>query len=208
MLASSNDLTVYCILGVEFLLHLKSCLSIIRDKNRSRTDQLQNEIQKTKEQREIDEMIISETVEALVPLAYAANFAIAYYGPNSEMIGNVRAEYWAFKEVENVQQLYNAMLLMFIVDVGCIMATGILLRLFGKTNIVQKFLNLMKKSWWILLLKLSASSTSFLTMFAQNDINNGCDFTFEFGWIIEGGRLSLIQNATDLTNEEKEILLH
>ena len=94
MLASSNDLTVYCILGVEFLLHLKSCLSIIRDKNRSRTDQLQNEIQKTKEQREIDEMIISETVEALVPLAYAANFAIAYYGPNSKMIGNVRAEYW------------------------------------------------------------------------------------------------------------------
>ena len=207
MLASSNDFTVYCTLGVEFFLHLKSCFYIIRNKNRSQTDQLQTITKAIEEQREIEEMILSETVEALVPLAYAANFAIAYYGPNSKMIGNVRAEYWAFKEVENVQQLYNAMLLMFIFDVGCIVATGILLWLFAKTNIVQKFLNLMKKSWWMLLLKLSASSTSFLTMFAQNDINNGCDFTFEFGWIIEGGRQSLIQNATDLTNDEKLILL-
>ena len=207
MLASSNDLTVYCILGVEFLIHLKSCFDIIRHKNQSRTDQIQNRTKATEEQREIDEVIISETIEALVPLAYAANFAIAYYGPNSEMIGNVRAEYWAFKEVENVQQLYMAMLLMFIADVGCIIATGILLWLFGRINIIQKFLNLMKKSWWILLLKLSASSTSFLTMFAQNDINNGCDFTFEFGWIIDGGRISLIQNATDLTNDEKSMLL-
>ena len=63
--------------GVEFLLHLKSCLSIIRHKNRSQTDQLHTKTKAIEEQREIEEMIISETVEALVPLAYAANFAIA-----------------------------------------------------------------------------------------------------------------------------------
>ena len=207
MLASANNATVYSILGVEFMLHLKACYHIIRSKTRTRTEEFRNEVDVNKESHEIEEVILSETIEALIPLAYAANFATAYYGPNSMMIGNVRAAYWAFKEVEDPGQLYFAMALMFLVDVGCIVATGCTFWISCKINIIQKFLEVMKKYWWLLVIKLAASGTSFLPMFAQNDINTGCDFTFKFEWITLEGRLNLIQNATDLINEEKMLLL-
>ena len=207
MLASANDITVYSILGVEFMLHLKACYHIIRSKTRTRTEEIRNEEDVKKESDEIEEVILSETIEAIIPLAYAANFAAAYYGPNSRMIGNVRAAYWAFKEVEDPDQLYSAMALMFLVDVGCTVATGCTFWISCKINIIQKFLEVMKKYWWLLVIKLAASGTSFLPMFAQNDINTGCDFTFKFEWITLEGRLNLIQNATDLINEEKLLLL-
>ena len=207
MLASANDFTVYCMLGAEFLIHIKSCYHIIRNQNKLRSNDAQHITTETEVRREIEEVILSEAIEALIPLAYAVNFATAYYGPNSRMIGNVRAEYWAFKEVEDPDQLYFAMALMFLVDVGCIIATGFVLQVFGKINMMQRFLEIMNKYWWLLVIKLAGSGTSFLSMFAQNDINNGCDFTFKFVWITDEGRLSLIQNATDLTNDEKMFLL-
>ena len=144
MLASANDTTVYSILGVEFMLHLKACYHIIRSKTRTRTEEFRNEVDVNKESHEIEEVILSETIEALIPLAYAANFATAYYGPNSRMIGNVKAAYWAFKEVEDPDQLYSAMALMFLVDVGCIVATGYTFWISCQINIIQKFLEVMK----------------------------------------------------------------
>ena len=208
MLADANDLTVYCMLGAEFALHLVSCYQIIKRLKKNRVDNVENEAIKMEDDREIDEVILSEVVEALVPLAYAASFATAYYGPNAKMIGNVRAQYWAYKVVEDIEPLYNAMMLLFTADMFCVAATVVSFWTFGRINLVQRFLRVMKKYWWLLMIKLSFSGTGFATMFAQNDINNGCDFTFGFEWISEEGRLNLIQNATDLTNDEKYHLLN
>ena len=82
------------------------------------------------------------------------------------------------------------MMLMFTSDMFCMAATGIILWVFGRINLVPRFLQVMNKHWWLLLIQLAASGTGFVIMFAQNDINNGCDYTFEFEWITE--ELSLI----------------
>ena len=41
--------------------------------------------------------------------------------------------------------------------------------------------------------------------FNERDVNLGIDATGEFEWITSDGRLSLILNSTDLTDEEKSI---
>ena len=69
---------------------------------------------------------------------------------------------------------------------------------------LEEFCNIMKKYWIILALKLAEG---FVSTFAQNDINNGLDYTFQFTWITEEGRIRFIQNATDLSDNEKSILL-
>ena len=205
MLSTANDMTVYCILAAEFILHLFSCYQIIRLQKKIQEDNVANEEIEMERRQAIENVLLSETVEALVPLAYAASFATAFYGPNSKMLGNVRAQYWAYQEVEDVEPLYTAMMLMFSADMFCVVATGLILWILGRINMAKHFLVVMKKYWWLLVVKLSAM---FLNMFAQNDINNGCDYSFQFGWITEEGRLRLIQNATDLSDDEKAILLN
>ena len=43
--------------------------------------------------------------------------------------------------------------------------------------------------------------------YANRDINLGLDTTGEFGWITKEGRIQLIINSTDLSQEEKDLLL-
>lgn len=130
MLASANDLTVYCILCTEITLHLVSCYQIIKRSKKIRANDFRDEEMEKDELRSIEEVVLSETVEALVPLAYAASFATSYYGPNAKMIGNVRAQYWAYKPVDDVEPLYIAMMQMFTADMFCAAATGVIFWVF------------------------------------------------------------------------------
>ena len=45
-----------------------------------------------------------------------------------------------------------------------------------------------------------------IVMFSTKDINLGMDNTGEWNWITDDGRISLIINSTDLSNEEKSLL--
>ena len=46
------------------------------------------------------------------------------------------------------------------------------------------------------------------TKFATLDINFGSDGTGEFKWITKQGWIDLVNNSTDLTNDEKAKLLN
>ena len=47
-----------------------------------------------------------------------------------------------------------------------------------------------------------------IVMFATKDINLGMDSTGEWNWITNDGRVSFINGSTDLSNEEKALLLN
>ena len=137
-------------------------------------------------------------------LSYAASFATAFYGPNATMIGNVRSNYFDFKEVDNIDYLFLTMVQMFAVDIVGMLVTAIVLWFYGKRNLLYEVCKVMKKYWIILAIKLAGG---FYSTFAQNDVNVGMDTTFKFEWITEEGRIRFIQNATDISVLEKLFLL-
>ena len=49
--------------------------------------------------------ILAEHVEGLVPLAYAIGLAMAYFGPNVYLLGNVFRDIWAYEKVKDVKYL-------------------------------------------------------------------------------------------------------
>ena len=143
----------------------------------------------------VTSLIIGETVTGLIPLLYGLSFATAYYGPNGNLIGNVRNSWWSYDETEDVQRFYEVMFQMFAIDVCCILASGIILWIFGKINIAQELGGILKKYWSILMIKIAGS----LLLFGLNDINGGMDFTLSFDWLTDEGRLRLVQNSSDLS---------
>ena len=202
LLASANEFTVWSILAADFIVHLWSGFHVIRLQKKVETD---NTALRMEMQREIKHLVLSEIIESLVPLSYAASFATAYYGPNAALIGNVRCNYFDFKEIDDVQYLFTTMVQMFSVDLCGMIVTGITLWIFCKANIFDEFCKFMKEYWFILTLKLAEG---FVSTFAQNDISIGLDYTFQFTWITEDGRIRFIQNATDISDYEKLMLLN
>ena len=124
--------------------------------------------------KDVEDLILSEVIEGLIPISYAANFATAYYGPNATLIGNIRSNYFDFEEIEDIDNVFISMIQLFAVDVCCILVTAITLWVSGKRNILKEFCKVMKKYWIILAIKLAGG---FFTTFAQNDVNVGMDTT-------------------------------
>ena len=63
----------------------------------------------------------------------------------------------------------------------------------------------MKRYWHFFAIKYASN---ILLMFATKDINLGMDTTGEFNWITKDGRIKFINGSTDLSYEEKSLLLN
>ena len=149
-------------------------------------------------------LIVAELVEALVPIAFSAAFATAYYGPNGFLIRNVRSNYFGGIEVKYLKNFYTSLCQMFGIDICAMIICFYSLKYFCKTNLMKCLYDLMEKYWWIMAIKLSLRIVIF---FCYNDINGAMDYTLKFEWISENGRFNLIRNANDLSLNEKLHLL-
>ena len=158
-LASADESTTNWILGVEFCLNLWSTLQIIWRQNKVQGDLTAEEITKWKEKTKdmIRSLVLIETIEILIPLAYSATYATAYYGPNARLIGGVKNDYWHNTEVKDIKGNLLVLFKMAGIDgVGAIVI-GILFKLMGKINILDEYVNAMKKYWITLVLYMGAN---------------------------------------------------
>ena len=142
--------------------------------------------------------------EGIAPIVTAIGFAMAYYGPNSTILGNVKNEYWGYKKVDDVGYRFRMMLLLFVVDTISVMINSFILWRLTDVKLFQECCLILKKYWIFMAIKLSVSMCG---QYSTNDINLGMDSTGNFRWITKKGRFQLISNATNLTEEEKAMLL-
>ena len=82
---------------------------------------------------------------------------------------------------------------MFSLELCSVIVTAISLWMFINMNYFHVYCNVMEKYWHILAIKIAQPLAIF---FLNNDINFGMDFTLEFDWITDEGRLRLVQNET------------
>ena len=203
-LSSATKVTIYSILGVKFALHLKTCYEIISLQRKIKSQDYKRGNKMLERNKVILILIVNETVEALVPLSYAIGFALAFYGPNATLIGNVRSSYFGQKETKDVQHLYLVLFQMFGIDLSAMICSAIALWIFCRINLFQEFCNVIEKYWMILDIKLAGLLALF---FLYNDVNFAMDYTLQFSWITEEGRFDLIRNENNLSPEEKQLLL-
>ena len=97
-----------------------------------------------------EELILTEKIETLVPLTYIICFAIAYYGPNAEILGNVKLDLWHFKPVLDIGNYMTNLLLLFFVDFMSFIMNGILLRTTCNINIFKMFQKIQSEFWLIM----------------------------------------------------------
>ena len=91
--------TAYLLMVFDSAPNLFLLAKIIR--LRGKIDSSKPQEQKTYAESEItmDSLALKELFEVLIPSVYSITFIIAFYGPNAEVIGNVKNDYWQYKKV-------------------------------------------------------------------------------------------------------------
>ena len=87
----------------------------------------------------LQDLIISELTEILTPLTYLACLLMAYYGPNSETIGNVKNSWFHFIAIEDFLYTIKFIVAFFFVDLGSLVFSAGVLWKFCQINIYKAF---------------------------------------------------------------------
>ena len=152
-----TDITVYSILGIEFLLQLYSCYQIIKiGKKIQALDSNNYENEQTELKKALAGLVLGESLEVLVPFSYLIWFLSAYYGPNAFILGNIRNSYWGFREVNDVVAVIIVTLKMFSIDLGIGIITGLILWIICRIDFLQEFCKLVKRYWALIALRIGS----------------------------------------------------
>ena len=121
------------------------CKAIRLDKRVCTLEKETKEILSLKEKL-IAEVVLNETIEIIVPLAYIGSFLMAYYGPNSEILGDIGCTIWKYEKVDGLHSLIGVMS-MAAVDFGSVILAGGLFWICCRINIFEEYCKTIRKYW-------------------------------------------------------------
>ena len=128
---------------------------------------------------------------------------MAYYGPNSRLFSNIRNSYWS-ETIDDIGPLCVTMIILFSVDLFSILINGFCFWKTLNVNMVPGFCRIVSKYWFFMSINLACSMALY---FISADINCGMDQTRSYEWITKEGWINLVNRSTDLTREEKSMLI-
>ena len=84
----------------------------------------------------------------MVPLTYIAIMAMAYFGPNAEIMGSVKLQIWHHENIiEDFGAFAKNILILFAVDFLSFIINGLLIWKFCKINLLKVLLSIQKRYW-------------------------------------------------------------
>ena len=178
VLIGARSATIFGTFLVEFLIQLNLTYQIV--KLHKKVTVLEDQQARMEKQKAVLKLLLAELSEGLIPLAYACGFAMAYYGPNGLLIGNVKNGDWHFKAVEDASRTFNVMSGLFAVDLVSLLLNSTILWICCKINLLDEFCTVMEKYWLIIFVKMI---NNLYFNFFLRDVNLGGDMTMKFDWI-------------------------
>lgn len=105
---------------------------------------------------DIEKLVVTERIEALIPLTYIAMMAMAYYGPNAEIMGSVKLRVWHHQNVINDIEAFAVNVgLLAGVDFISFIINGIFIWNFCNIN-PFRVLGKIQKRYWIVMMASEA----------------------------------------------------
>ena len=204
-ISTLDQITVYGILTVELLLHVFTCYQIVKINTRVGEEDQSSLNSRALYDRKVkaQELVMSEFIEAVVPIAFAIVFTMTFFGPNATLMKDVGNNYFGGKAIDSVDIFYFGLVQMFAIDGFAIIVSSISLQHLCHLDLFQELCNIMKQYWMIFMIKLPSITVYYFT----KDVNLGIDDTWNLLWITDDGRNTLICNAVELKDYEKEMLL-
>lgn len=159
----ATETTGYVILLIDFALNIWSAIRIV--KIHRKIDPESNSVkERTQQQLGLLELALIEIIEFIVPIAYLISLLIAFYGPNSSILGNYGNGYWTFKPITGLDRYILAAFEMFFIDCCSFVVGCFILWKFCSINFLTEAIQQMKNYWFLIALSL-AKSLNFVRAF-------------------------------------------
>ena len=100
---------------------------------------------------DIEELVMVERIETIMPFIYIVCFLMAFYGPNAEFLGGVQSAFWHYQGyITDINPFLQNIFLFLFVDVCSGIINGIVIWKFCKVNCLRMLMNIQNKYWVIM----------------------------------------------------------
>ena len=147
---NTTSLTTYCVLLVGVVNSLYQCIAIMKLHRKIEPDESKLRKREIEKEKKIRAIAISEVLDILVPLMYTVVFVVAYYGPNATILKGIKIDYWNNTQVDNIEKLLAAELMLFTFDFTALVAVVLLLWYFCKINLLKEICWVLKTYWIVI----------------------------------------------------------
>ena len=76
-------------------------------------------------------------MEGITPIIYGATVAMAYYGPNANILAGIRSSFWGEK-IEDIGNLYSLLFILFAFDTISVVVTSICIWKAANVNMIRE----------------------------------------------------------------------
>ena len=100
-------------------------------------------------------LVLNELVEALVPVTFCICLLLSYYGPNAELMCDIKSSHFHCTPIENIGKYVENLGFFFLADIISLIITGLFLWFFARINIYQAYTCLQKEFGTIMTLTVA-----------------------------------------------------
>ena len=123
-----TSLTVYILLAVDMTLSFLFTLQVVYFKKKGDNKAVSSAVQ---------DLVLAETVEVTIPVLYTICFMLAYFGPNAQVIGNIKNSYFHYTAVEDVWASFEMLLIIMGIDFALLILNFCTLYQFAEINMLK-----------------------------------------------------------------------
>ena len=92
---------------------------------------------------------MTERIETIIPLTYILMTLMAFYGPNAEILGNIKLAIWHYQTpIEDIETFISNVGLLLVIDFLSFIINGTLLWNFCKINVLKILQELQNDFWF------------------------------------------------------------
>ena len=95
-------------------------------------------------------LISNEATEFILPISYACVLLLSYYGPNAEIMGNIKNSSWQYAAIEDISDTLFWLVVMFLVDSISTATSLFLLWMFCNVNILKMYSQILNHMGYLL----------------------------------------------------------
>ena len=133
-----TDTTSVVLMSIDFFTNIYLALRIVWLRKRT-TERMDDAIST------IEDLVVTELAEFQAPLAFLLTFVITWFGPNSELFGNIGNSYWRFEATEDIKGSVVNMITFFAIDFASAILSAIILQISCKINLVAATFSMQKE---------------------------------------------------------------
>ena len=145
---AATDLSCWIIFGTDFMINIFMVLNLILIRKKGKPED------EDRNARKMVDLLISVTlnefVELTVTIAFFISFLMCYYGPNAEMMGNIKSDYFQHIPVTDIDLFYENVALFVGVELVTIFVSVTLLWISCRINMFRAYL-LLQKEFWVMM---------------------------------------------------------